>query len=186
MYNEIKSWITTFGVLPFSIDAERKAWTTAASAGFLIALEGGPAVAPEDWVEWTVVPPLVVTDTVVEEVLITDDDTVIDTVDVLEVLTSLVLDDITFEVVFPWPSSFSLVTIAAEFCAFDSSFDVWVADSPWGCGMLLDVTIAATWVVLLIVAALAIVVTGVEVGGVDVSVEPPPFESRSFCATGSR
>ena len=173
-------------MLPFSIDAERKAWTTAASAGFLIALEGGPAVAPEDWVEWTVVPPLLVTETVVEDVLITDDDTVIDTVDVLEVLTSLVVDDITFEVVFPWPSSFSLVTFAAEFCAFDSSFDVWVADSPWGCGMLLDVTIAATWVVLLIAAALAVVVTGVEVGGVDVSVEPPPFESRSFCATGSR
>ena len=42
-----------------------------------------------------------VTDTVVEEVFITDDDTVIDTVDVVEVLTSLVVDDITFVVVFP-------------------------------------------------------------------------------------
>ena len=52
--------------------------------------------------------------------------------------------------------------------------------------MLLVVTIAATWVVLFGAAALAVVVTGVEVGGVDVSVEPPPFESRSFCATGSR
>ena len=52
--------------------------------------------------------------------------------------------------------------------------------------MLLDVTIAATWVVLFGAAELAVVVTGVEVGGVDVSVDPPPFDSRSFCATGSR
>ena len=44
---------------------------------------------------------MLVTDTVVEEVLITDDDTVIDTVDVVEVLTSLVVDEITFEVIFP-------------------------------------------------------------------------------------
>ena len=175
----------TFDAFPFSIDAERRAWTTAARAGFLMALEGGAVVVPDVAVEWTVVPPRVVTDTVVEEVLMTDDVTEIDTVEVVVVFPSLAVDTITFEVFVFWPSSFSHSVLVVTFWAVESSVDGCVVTSPEGNGVLIAVTMAETWELLgTAEAAPAVVVTGVDVGGVEVSVEPPPFDSRSFCAAG--
>ena len=86
---------------PFSA---RLAANTAASKGFLEVMEDAPWVLP-DTVEWVVLPPRVVTDTVVEDALTTQVDTVI-TVDVNVVLVSLTSD--TVATLLPCTSSFSL------------------------------------------------------------------------------
>ena len=168
-------------LFPFSADAERAAWTTAASNGFLNEPMGGAGVVPDDVVEWTVVPPREVTDTVVEEVLTMADDIVdiVITVDVMEVFASLVPDIITLEVFVPWPSSFSFDTLVVVFFTVESSVDAWVVTPADGNDVVVDVTVVETWELLDAAALVVEVVAGVDIGGVVVSVE-----SRFFCATG--
>ena len=135
--------------------------------------------ALDDVVEWGVVQPRVVTDTVVEDVLTTQVDTVI-TVDVNVVLVSLTSDTVTFDVLLPCTSSLSI----ADPLAIPETLSIAVAtvdDTP-GEGDAPAAEVVATCVSVVAGIFVLPVLAGGEVMVGGVAAAPDGVLPRSFCA----
>ena len=158
---------------PFSA---RLAANTAASKGFLEVMEDAPWVL-DDVVEWVVVPLRVVTNTVVDDVLTTQVDTVI-TVDVNVELVSLTSD--TVDTLLPCTSSLSLANPLAR----PETLSVAVAtadDTAWEGDATAAEVVATCASVVAGIFVLPVLAGGeVMVGGV--AAAPDGVLPRSFCA----